>query len=261
LAYYHEWIESILNFKSLTSFTIATTTDSIKNLTTTYECNVFKVSCGCSIENVVLSSMRIIGDEEAVPHSWAMAVSIRLNDSEEHSCSGSILTQSYILTSAHCIDGASLLGISVEGGMHNRIEDFALIRYVHEIYIHPNWNGSDGTYRNDIALLYIFPPLPANGFGNFARTCVPYVSSLDETVNYPLNDSHLAVIGWGSTEYGSNDMSDTLQQASIHTIDNNDPICLQSIHDIEKQFCAGMQGRGNEKCLYSHFEKNHFLYN
>ncbi len=258
MAYYHEWIGSVLNSKSLTSFTMATTTDSITNLTTTYECNISKVSCGCSINNVVLSPMRIIGGEEAVPHSWAMAASIRLNYSEIHSCGGSILTSTYILTSAHCIDGASLLEISIIAGIHNRIEDFARIYYVHGIYIHPNWNGSDGTYRNDIALLYILPPLPVDGNANFARTCVPYISSPNETISYPSNGSHLAIIGWGSTQYNNNIMSDTLQQASVYTIDNSDSICFQSIYDVEKQFCAGMQEGGNEKYLYSCFLEKYF---
>jgi hypothetical protein len=261
LSYYHEWIESILNFKSLTSFPIATTIDSTTNPSITYKCNPFTASCGCSEENVELSLTRIIDGEEAVPYSWTMAVSVRLNNSEEHSCGGSILTGTYILTSAHCVDGASVGEVSIAANMHNRIEDFSMIRYAHNIYIHPNWTGSDGTYQNDIAILYIFPPLPSSNNGNYARTCVPYLSSPNQTVNYPMNGSHLVIVGWGSTQYGNNHMSDTLHQASVYMIDNNDPTCLESIYDVEKQFCAGMQGRGNEKCLYSHFEKNNFLYN
>jgi secreted trypsin-like serine protease len=232
---------------------MVTTTDSIANLTTTYECNIDKVSCGCSIENVVLSTMRIIGGEEAVPHSWAMAVPILLNDLATYSCGGSILTESHILTSAHCIDGKSLIEMFIVAGIHDQIQDFPVIRYVHDIYIHPNWNGSDGTYRNDIAVLRIFPPLPIDGNFYLARTCVPYISSLNEAVNYPSNGSHLAIIGWGSTQYGNDTISNTLQQASLYMVDNNDPICVESIYDVEKQFCAGMQGRGKEKYLYSCF--------
>jgi secreted trypsin-like serine protease len=224
--------------------------DSITNLTTTYECNIHKASCGCSIENVVLSPGRVIGGEEAVSHSWAMVVSVRLNDSVQHLCGGSILTQSYIITSARCVDGVPSIDMSVAAGMHNRITDFEIIRYVHNIYIHPHWNASDGTYQNDIALLYVFPPLPVSGNDNLARTCVPYISSSNETVNHPSHGSHLALVGWGSTQNGSHNFSDTVQQSSLYTIDNNDANCLQSIHDIEKQFCAGMSGGGNEKCPF-----------
>ncbi|CAF0725050.1 unnamed protein product [Rotaria sp. Silwood1] len=243
LAYYHEWIDSVLNLKSFTSLTIATKSDSIANVSITYKCNALMVSCGCGRNNVELSPTKIIGGEEAIPYSWSMVVSIRVNDSQEHSCAGSILTQSYILTSAHCVDGASKLEVSIAAGMHNQIEDFAMIRYVHDIYIHPNWNGSDSTYRNDIALLRISPPLFIPGNLGLARTCVPHINSINETVNYPTNGSHLVIVGWGSTQYGYNNMSNTLQQASVYVIDNNDHICQQWIHDGEKQFCAGMYGK------------------
>jgi secreted trypsin-like serine protease len=249
LAYYHEWIKSVLISKTLTSFTLVTNTNSVTNRAITYECDVYKVSCGCSAENVELSPTRIIGGEEAIPFSWTMTVSIRLHDSEEHSCGGTILTGFYILTSAHCVDGVPVVEISIVAGVHNRYEDFQTIRYVHDVYMHPHWNGSDGTFRNDIALLYIFPPLFVGSNGQIALTCVPYASSVNETVSDPQNGSQLVIIGWGSTQYGSNNMSDTLQQASIYMIDSNDPNCQQSIHDVETQFCAGMYGGGNEYCL------------
>lgn len=259
MAYYQKWIESILNIESLTSSPTKTSTNSITNLNEIYECNVYDVSCGCSMENVVLSSTRIIGGEEAVPYSWSMAVSIRLNDSITHSCGGSILTESYILTSAHCIDGAPVAEISVVAGIHNLIEEFTRYHYVHDIYIHPNWNGSDGTYRNDIALLYIFPPLRVDGNEKVSQTCVPYINPLNTIINYPSNGSHLIVIGWGSTEYDNNSMSDTIQQVSVHTIDNNDSICSQSIYDVEKQFCAGIQSGGNDEYLQNCFSLSFFF--
>ena len=246
--------ESILmKFNSLTGFTMETTTDLLTNQSTTYGCKKSEEPCGCSSENVVLSSMKIIGGEEAVRHSWAMSVSIRLNNSNIHSCGGSILTPTYILTSAHCIAGASLLEISIAAGMHNRIEDFFTVRYGFNIYIHPNWNGSDSTYQNDIALLYILPPLPVDGNYRFARTCIPYISSWNETINYPSNGSHLVLVSWGATQYDNNIMSDTLQQASLYTIDNNDPTCLQSIYDAKTQFCAKMQEGGNNRCSQRYF--------
>jgi secreted trypsin-like serine protease len=204
--------------------------------------------------------MRISGGEEAVPHSWSMTVSVRLNDSEQHSCGGSILSQSYILTSAHCVDSALPLEVSIAAGMHNRIEDFSIIRYAHKIFIHPNWNRSDGTYQNDIAILYLLPPLPVDGNDNLARTCVPYTSSLNESVNYLSDGSHLIIVGWGSTENNNNDMSVTLQQASMYTRDNNDSICSQSIYDTEKQFCAEIQRGGKKEGLIIVLRKLFFLF-
>ncbi len=227
---------------------------------TVYECNTLKTSCGCSVNDVGLSSLHTADSEEAIPHSWAMVVSIRLDDPEEHSCEGSILTDSYILTSAHCVDGASPLEVSVVAGIHNRIEDYREIRYVREIYTHPHWNVSDGSYRNDIAILRIAPPLPVGGRDTLARTCVSNSGSADETVKNPLNGSHLAIVGWDSTQYGNHNMSDTLQQVGVYAIGNNDPSCLQSIYDIEKQFCAGTGGGGNNSFSYYNFPRKYFSF-
>lgn len=217
------------------------TTDYNTNVTETYECNIHKVSCGCSIRNVELSSMRIIGGEEAVPHSWSMTVSVSLNEPYQHSCGGSILSHSHVLTSAHCVDRGLPSEVSVVAGIHNRLEDFSITRFAYAISIHPDWNRSDSTYQNDIAILHLFAPLPVDSHDNVVRTCVPYSSSLNESVNYLPDGSHLVMVGWGSTQHNNSEMSVTLQQASMYTLNSNDSICSQSIYDAEKQFCAEIQ--------------------
>ena len=213
----------------------------------TYACDQLKASCGCSGENVILNRARIVGGEEAVPFSWTMSVSIRLNDTTDHACGGSILSASYILTSALCVDGAVPNDISIAAGIHNLEEDFLALRFVQEVYIHPDWNRSDGSYRHDIALLRIFPPLNVDANGFLARTCVPYLSSPDERVNYPREGSDVTVVGWGATEYGRRGTSVTLQQATVSVIDNNASICQHSVHDVKSQFCADMPGKGNPR--------------
>ena len=213
----------------------------------TYACDPLKASCGCSAENVILNRARILGGEEAVPFSWTMSVSIRLNDTDEHACGGSILSASYILTSAFCVDGVVPDGISIAAGIHNLEEDFLTLRYVQEVLIHPDWNRNDGSYRHDIALLRIFPPLSVDANGYLARTCVPYFSSSDERQNYPRQGSNVTVVGWGATEYGRQRTSVTLQQATVSVIDSHALICQQSLHDVKSQFCAGMPGIGKAR--------------
>ena len=249
LGYYHGWIESILQSKQLS--TLITTK--------TYECNMYKVSCGCSVENVVLSSTRIIAGEEAVPHSWGMVVSIRLNDSVEHSCGGSILSSFYVLTSAHCVENGLPREISIAAGMHNRIEDFIVLRYAHKIFIHPDWNGNNTNYQNDIALLYVFPPLPVDGNDNLVRTCLPYGLSSSEITNHPSDGSHLAVVGWGSSHNDDRNLSVTLQQTSLYVLDNTDSSCSQLIADADKQFCAGPQRSGAKNTFITIRRERTFL--
>ena len=246
---YDQWIASLVDVQNPREPDIARESASAKNLGTVYNCNVYTTSCGCSAQNVELSSPKIIGGEEAVPDSWGMVASVHFHDSAEPSCTGSILTKSYILTSARCVDGASEMDLHIVVGVHNRIEDFPTTRYVYGVHVHPHWDSSDGAYRNDIALLYIFPPLSMGDSGQPALSCVPHIFPSGDAINYPFNGSHLVMVGWGSTRSGSNVISNTLQQASLYVMHANDPDCSPTLHDAKMQFCAASSGRGNECCL------------
>lgn len=249
LTFYHEWINSITNKKNLKDLNLEKNDDLITSDPITYNCNSLPLSCGCGKNNVILSQGRILDGEEAVPLSWTMVVSVRFNDSVKYSCGGSILTPYYIITSAYCVDGISKLDMSIAAGIHDLVDDFPTVRYVQDIFIHPQWNRSDDTYQNDIALLNIFPPLSIPSPFGVTRTCVSYSSSKNETINYPPNGAHLAIVGWGPTNSTDNDFSNTLQQASIYATDNNDVLCQQTIGDVEKQFCARVNGKRNEQFL------------
>src|SRR5690349_18707897 len=69
-----------------------------------YVCDKNMVPCGCSPSTVEIKA-RIINGENVIPYSWSMMVSLRVNQtSRESICGGTILSESYILTAAHCVD-------------------------------------------------------------------------------------------------------------------------------------------------------------
>ncbi|CAF1186569.1 unnamed protein product, partial [Adineta steineri] len=70
------------------------------------------------------------------------------------------------------------------------------------------------------------------------------------TVNnqYIKNNTRLAVIGWGTMGSGVALDPIILQQAEVFAIDNNDPICTQTMNDSEIQFCAGLREGGKDSC-------------
>jgi secreted trypsin-like serine protease len=240
---YYPWIESIQNLTSPIQNKLTSKRERIRSMATVYQCDTFKVECGCSSENVASNSAWIASTEEAVPYSWTMSVSIRLNDTDVHACTGSILSTSYILTSASCIDGALPHDISIAAGIHNRIEDFAFIRYVRDVYIHPDWNSSDTSFRNDIALLKIFPPLSIASGGMLARICIPNEVCSNQLVNSPPNASELIIVGWRTNRHGNTHIFDEMQQTRVHTIDN-ELTCKTAIRDKQKQFCGEATQKG-----------------
>jgi secreted trypsin-like serine protease len=235
-------------------------------VTARYECNKQSVPCGCGLQNVQMNA-RMINGENAVPYSWSMIVSLRHDcygdgNITAHCCGGTILSESYILTAAHCVETISSWmlesgSVTIAAGIHNRSQNCQTIRKVDKIIVHQNYTRLLHTLRNDIAILHLAEPLDFAIDLSIARTCrPPRLNSSVDVMNYPASDTTLAVIGWGflkDTDYSS---PHVLQQATVYSVHHNHSTCNESIDDIELQFCAGVYGvdKGNSlpylsKCI------------
>ncbi|CAF4872639.1 unnamed protein product, partial [Rotaria socialis] len=87
-------------------------------------------TCGCGATPVAITPTRIVGGEDAREHSWSMIASLRLEFPDSHDCGGTILSNSYILTAAHCHTGPvsnPTVGFSIVVGM-THISDSKVIR-------------------------------------------------------------------------------------------------------------------------------------
>merc|ERR1711963_1303254 len=109
----------------------------------------------CGIEGPP-SKDRIVGGFEAEPNQWPWQVALFVDNA--WFCGGSLISENYVLTAAHCVDGASYYDIMA--GAHNVRESSEPNRV--EItsfngWYHPQWDPN--TLSNDIALIELPSPV------------------------------------------------------------------------------------------------------
>merc|ERR1712168_645162 len=76
--------------------------------------SVYDLAAECGIEGPP-SKNKIVGGEEAEPNQWPWIVALFVDNA--WFCGGSLISENWVLTAAHCVDGASYFDIMA--GAHN----------------------------------------------------------------------------------------------------------------------------------------------
>ncbi len=226
LAAYSGWIKSIVNATIKTSSNI-------------YQCDK-KAPCGCGRIDVNLTISGMVGAETAQEYSWPMIVSIQYDG--RHRCGGTILSDSFILTSARCVafnryvDNSYPPNMTILVGVNALLRSVTIRRQIDKTYIHPNFLSSQPGLH-DIAIVHLDQPLPLDDLSStLARTCLPAMSE-SLTDDYLKPNSQLVAIGWGGYIY-EDEISQSLQQLSVRTLDHEHALCSNFIDNNTYQFCA-----------------------
>jgi hypothetical protein len=243
---YYDWIRSVVNSCPEGSSGPTTTTTRLPPVT--YRCDNTS-TCGCGPDPVLLTPARIVGGEPALDHSWPMIISLRAGDPDAHVCGGTILSESYILTAAHCIPRSAIISpenLSIAAGMTNLSDVHQIRRVVDQVHVHPEYRGSLDGFRHDIAVLHLKEHLPTESNPLLTRTCIHRIPSSIASTDYIKNGARVTVVGWGTVRRGSLQPSPILRQVELYAIDNANPICVSQITQADIQFCAGFNfgGRG-----------------
>lgn len=111
------------------------------------------------LRSAVLASLpltgRIVGGEDAVEGQFPYQVSLRKNTF--HICGGSVITEKWILTAAHCVDGGYPTKVySIRAGSSNRIVR-GVIHNVTKVIVNEDYDSKKDL--NDLALLELETPL------------------------------------------------------------------------------------------------------
>ena len=133
--------------------------------------------------------LRIINGRVAPPHKYPWAAAV-LDSARKNKCGATVVSDSWLLTAAHCC-GARELYVIVGTGDITDVTDSQRRRVV-SVVRHPQWDQTCG--RNDLALLKLDYPLVLDGETAAA-------AKLPER-DYDLKGVPLIAIGWGLTERG-----------------------------------------------------------
>ncbi|KAL6476829.1 hypothetical protein MHYP_G00153280 [Metynnis hypsauchen] len=186
---------------------------------------------------------KIVGGETANTSAWPWQVSIQYSGG--HFCGGSLISNNWILSAAHCFQDSStnypaaltiFLGMaSLQGTNLN-----SQIRFVSQIINHPSYTSS--SHDNDIALLQLTSSV---NYTNYIQpACLAAAGS-------SLGGGALVwVTGWGNTGNSvSLPFPQNLQEVEVPVVTNSDCAASYGSGTItSNMICAGLTEGGKDSC-------------
>lgn len=159
-------------------------------------------------------SSRIVGGEDASEHQAPYIVTLQVDREAignfRHTCGGSIISPTWILSAAHCVTENGLdLDYQIIAGQHNLAVESGSeqIRRVTDIRIHADYAG--GVAPFDIMVLGLESPLTI-------------VAGIVESIKLPARDAipegNVQLFGWGSTSTTDNAVIPDILQTTVKPV-------------------------------------------
>ncbi len=188
---------------------------------------------------------RIVGGAVAPPGMAPWQVSLQRSGGGgwNHSCGGSLVHPSWVLTAAHCVDDVTPGQVSVVHGTQS-LSSGGERRSVTRLIVHENYvNAVRG---DDIALLRLSAPFSAE------RSEIVQLQSRQLEANFGFAGACSVVTGWGTTETrgraAARSLPDRLQAVDLPIVDN--AVCNESYPGLINggQVCAGYEQGTMDSC-------------
>ncbi|KAI5136914.1 Chymotrypsinogen B2 [Manis pentadactyla] len=196
-------------------------------------CALLGTAFGCGVPAIhpVLSGLsRIVNGEEAVPGSWPWQVSLQ-DSTGFHFCGGSLISEDWVVTAAHCSVRTSHLVVAGEFDQGSAAEDIQVLK-IAKVFKNPKFNMF--TINNDITLLKL--ATPARFSQTVSAVCLP---SNDD--DFPAG-MLCATTGWGLTKYDNAKTPEKLQQAALPLLSNTECKKFWGSQITDLMVCAGASG-------------------
>jgi trypsin len=183
------------------------------------------------------TTSRIVGGTPATAGQVPYIYSLRRTS---HSCGGSILSETKLITAAHCVQGAAPTAITIRYNSLQHASGGTLVN-IASIVVHPQYSSSTIDY--DVATMRTAAPLTLGGTQTNADSIALVPAGYD-----PNPPDSVLVSGWGTTsESGS--LSANLLVVNIPVITRaqcNQQYGAGSI--TARMFCAGVPAGGIDAC-------------
>ncbi|XP_010885737.1 chymotrypsin B-like [Esox lucius] len=187
---------------------------------------------GCgrpAIKPVVSGHGRVINGEEAVPHSWPWQVSLQQNGG--HFCGGSLLSEYWVVTAAHCNVKTSHSVVVGEHDLRANAEAVQVLKPA-KVFTHSMWNPS--TVKNDIKLIKLATPATLS-----AKVSPVCLASYED--NFAAGAT-CVTSGWGMSRYEPASYPDRLQQGAVPLLSHAECKAYWGNSVLDMNICAGANG-------------------
>ncbi len=184
---------------------------------------------------------RIIGGTQAKPGAWPFVVALvdatEPNNYQAQFCGGTLISQIWVLTASHCVDGLAAADLQILVGTQNLSTGGTRIS-VSRIIMHPRYDSVTTDY--DVALVQLATVAPVNA-------TIPMLRS-KQSARADAGD-RATVVGWGDTT-GNATYPAALRQVTV-------PIVSQTVCNAPNAYggtitarmlCAGLASGGKDSC-------------
>jgi hypothetical protein len=182
---------------------------------------------------------KIIGGHSIDKADFHVALSIKDTNQELQSiCGGTIISENWIITAAHCLEDLADTTLYISAGVTNRMDIKNNLTEVKAVITHPNYDSTQ--IKNDIALLYVEEK--QKSFIN-----------IDLKLPDDWQHNELTAIGFGNTSSYGVLMSEFLQSVRLKSITLEECINTNPLYSILKldpsQLCTtSSKGYGKDTC-------------
>ncbi|KAF2367240.1 Serine proteases trypsin domain [Trinorchestia longiramus] len=194
--------------------------------------------CRCGIVN--RQSSRIVGGVATEVNEYPWQAGLVWPNTRSVFCGGTLISDRYILTAAHCTDGSNPADLDIMLGAHSTNRDASSAIIVDPIRIINHADYGNPSMDNDIALIEIKPLDFSDPDVQVRPACLP-----DTDVQYV--GSQGTVSGWGTlTEDGS--QPSALREVTVPVVSNSECKSVYGSVITSNMLCAGTDAGGKDSC-------------